>query len=224
MDLTCLLQGTPGRLLLWTPVAPPSPLQPPASRQASPDTGMMQGSLAPLAISAFTVMKPPPAEPPPSALLPLMDLTLSPSPVTPAGLLLHMLVHDGPETHPYLFGLFKDSWDTTAPVLLPDSLQGPRSFGSVHRVLSCPRVLGFQGGGRSYARINVTAMAPLITPGHLIDGGANICITGDMDSLFDVVAIPPLLISVAVEGKSSLDDCCTVRGTTPLQLDDGSIY
>jgi hypothetical protein len=67
-------------------------------------------------------------------------------------------------------------------------------------------------------------MATLTTPGRLIDGGANICITGDMDSLFDVVAISPLLISVAVEGKSSLDDCYTACGMTPLQLDDGSIY
>jgi hypothetical protein len=58
----------------------------------------------------------------------------------------------------------------------------------------------------------------------LIDGGANICITGDLDSLFDVVAIPPLSISVAVEGTSSIDDCCTARGLTPIQLDDGSIY
>ncbi len=39
-----------------------------------------------------------------------------------------------------------------------------------------------------------------------------------------MVAIPPLSISVAVEGTSSIDDCCTARGMTPLQLDDGSIY
>jgi hypothetical protein len=39
-----------------------------------------------------------------------------------------------------------------------------------------------------------------------------------------VVAIPPLSISVAVEGDSSIDDCCTARGMTSLQLDDGSIY
>ncbi len=36
--------------------------------------------------------------------------------------------------------------------------------------------------------------------------------------------IPPLPISVAVEGNLLIDDCCTVRGRTPLQLDDGSIY
>jgi hypothetical protein len=29
---------------------------------------------------------------------------------------------------------------------------------------------------------------------------------GDLDSLFDVVAIPPVSISVAVEGASSIDD------------------
>jgi hypothetical protein len=45
-----------------------------------------------------------------------------------------------------------------------------------------------------------------------------------LDSLFEVVAIPPLSISVAVEGASSIDDCCTARGMTPIQLDDGSIY
>ena len=67
-------------------------------------------------------------------------------------------------------------------------------------------------------------MAKSATPGSLIDGGANICITGDLTSLFDVVAIPPLSISVAVEGDSSIDDCCTAHGMTPLQLDDGSIY
>jgi hypothetical protein len=67
-------------------------------------------------------------------------------------------------------------------------------------------------------------MATLASPGRLIDGGANVSITGDIDSLFDVVEIPPLPISVAVEGDLSIDDCCTARGRTPLQLDDGSIY
>ena len=78
-----------------------------------------------------------------------------------------------------------------ASVLLPDSPWGPRSFGSVHRVVTCPRVLGFQGGGRSHARINLMTSTSSATPGRLIDGGANICITGDLDSLFDVVAITP---------------------------------
>ena len=119
---------------------------------------------------------------------------------------MHRLVHDGPLSLHSPFDKLTDGWDTMASVLLPDSPRGPRSFGSVHWVVTCPRVLGFQGGGRSYARINLTALATSAAPGCLIDGGANICITGDLDSLFDVVAIPPFSISVAVEGASSIDD------------------
>jgi hypothetical protein len=55
-------------------------------------------------------------------------------------------------------------------------------------------------------------MATSATPGRLIDGGANICITGDLDGLFDVVVIPLLSISVAVEGDSSIDNCYSARG------------
>ena len=157
---------------------------------------------------------PPPAEPPPPILLPLLDLSLSCSPIQPEGSLLHRWVHDGPLSLHSPFDKLTDGWDTMASVLLPDSPRGPRSFGSVHRVVTCPRVLGFQGSGRSYARINLTAMAPSAAPGRLIDGGANICITGDLDSLSNVVAIPPLSISVAVEGASSIDDCCSWNDST----------
>ncbi len=135
-----------------------------------------------------------------------------------------MLVNDVPISPHSPFNQLTDGWNTMASVLLPDSPRGPCSFGSVSQVVTCPSVLGFQGGGRFYSRINLTALAPSATPGHLIDGGANICIMGDLDSLFDVVAIPPLSISVAAEGTSSIDDCCTACGMTPLQLDDGSIY
>jgi hypothetical protein len=158
---------------------------------------------------------PPPAEPPPPVLLPLLDFSLSCDPIEPEGSLLHRLVHDGPMAPQSPFHRLTDGWDTMVSVLLPDSPRGPRSFGSVHRVVTCPRVLGFQGGGQSYARINLTAMAPSASPGRLIDSGANICITGNLDNLFDVVAIPPLSISLAVEGSSSIDDCCTARGLTP---------
>ncbi len=42
--------------------------------------------------------------------------------------------------------------------------------------------------------------------------------------LTDVVAIPPMPIWVALQGEITIDDCCTVCGTIPLLLDDGSIY
>lgn len=59
----------------------------------------------------------------------------------------------------------------------------------------------------------------------LMDGGANICITGILSLLVDVENIPPLPISVATSFNSvSLDDCCTKKGLIPLTLSDGSVY
>jgi hypothetical protein len=58
----------------------------------------------------------------------------------------------------------------------------------------------------------------------LIDCGANICLTGDLDLLVDVVEIPPLPISVTLQGEITTGDCCTACGKIPLQLDDGLVY
>ncbi len=137
---------------------------------------------------------------------------------------MHTLVHDGPVSQSSLFNHLTVGQDVMAPALLMDSFLAPCSFGSVHHVVTCPKVLRFWGDGWSYARINLTGMSTAASPGHLIGGGANICITGDIDSLFDVVDIPPLPILVAVEGDLSIDCCCTAHGRTPLQLDYGSIY
>jgi hypothetical protein len=62
------------------------------------------------------------------------------------------------------------------------------------------------------------------TPPSLINGGANICITGDINLLVDVVNIPLLSILVALHRDSTLNDYCTARGLLPIQLDDGSVY
>ena len=59
----------------------------------------------------------------------------------------------------------------------------------------------------------------------LIDGGANICLTGDLTCLVDVTDIPPMPITVATTGNSpTTDDTCTKRGFLPLTLPDGTIY
>jgi hypothetical protein len=58
-----------------------------------------------------------------------------------------------------------------------------------------------------------------------MDGGTNICITGILGLVFDVVSIPPIPISIATTlGSISIDSCCTKRGLIPLTLSDSSIY
>jgi len=59
----------------------------------------------------------------------------------------------------------------------------------------------------------------------LIDGGSNVCITGDLNTLLDVTDITPIDISVALDGvPSSVDDKITKRGLLPLTLSDGTTY
>jgi hypothetical protein len=59
----------------------------------------------------------------------------------------------------------------------------------------------------------------------LMDGGTNICITGILGLLVDVISIPPSPILVAnTSGSLLLDDCCTKWGLVPLTLSDGSVY
>ena len=63
------------------------------------------------------------------------------------------------------------------------------------------------------------------TNGKLIDGGSNVCVTGDITILLDVSDIDPIDISVALDGRStSPDDRITKRGLLPLTLSDGSVY
>jgi hypothetical protein len=163
----------------------------------------------------------PPAKPPPTFTQSFTSSTTSSPLFSPAGSLMALLVHDGP-LRPAPFD-FVDA-DGDMNVLLPDSLRGPPSSRSVTRVVMCLRVLGFCGDGCLYACIYLTAMASSKPPGSLINGGADICLTGDLGLLTDVVTIPPMPISVAPQGKITIDDCCTARGKIPLQLDDGLIY
>ena len=59
----------------------------------------------------------------------------------------------------------------------------------------------------------------------LVDGGANIFLTGDLNLLVDVIEIPPLPILVAINGEEPhIDDSFTRRGYLPLNLSDGSTH
>jgi hypothetical protein len=92
---------------------------------------------------------------------------------------------------------------------------------SVKRVVGLMRMCGLTP--ESDVCVQLTR-DPGNTP-KLMDGGANVCITGVLDLLVDVETIAPLPISVAMVGGSvSKDDCCTKQGLLPLTLDDGLIY
>jgi hypothetical protein len=59
----------------------------------------------------------------------------------------------------------------------------------------------------------------------MVDGGSNVCITGNLGVLLDVKDIAPIQISVMLKNASaSFDDCITKRGLLLLTLTDGSCY
>ncbi len=63
------------------------------------------------------------------------------------------------------------------------------------------------------------------TAGTLIDGGSNVYVTGNLNTLLDVTDITPIDISVALDGvPSSVDDKITKRGLLLLTLSDGITY
>jgi hypothetical protein len=59
----------------------------------------------------------------------------------------------------------------------------------------------------------------------MMDGGANVCVTGILGLLVNALNIPPLPILVTTKSNQlSLNNCCTKRGYLPLMLDYGSVY
>ena len=92
---------------------------------------------------------------------------------------------------------------------------------SVTHVVCCTRVCGINRDDLS----SVTIRHATDKVGTLIDGGSNVCVTGDLNTLLDVTDITPIGISVALDGvPSSIDDKITKRGLLPLTLSDGTTY
>jgi hypothetical protein len=59
----------------------------------------------------------------------------------------------------------------------------------------------------------------------MVDGGSNVCIIGDLNSLLNVINIDPISILVALEGSSTLyDDYVTKHGILLLSLSNGTTY
>ncbi len=92
---------------------------------------------------------------------------------------------------------------------------------SITHVVCAPRIYGLRG--------NTTSSVQLFnnTTPHdkMIDGGLNVCITGNLGAVLDDLNIDPVAILVALEGAPSLfDNCITKQGLLPLLLLDGTIY
>jgi hypothetical protein len=109
---------------------------------------------------------------------------------------------------------FKFPFDVSTPYRLLDLGYNPSTYvliESISWVVGLPQVCGLTGDDASFACVMRAAITTdaLDNP-SLMDGGVNICITGILGLLVDVVSIPPIPISVATTSESiSVDDCCT---------------
>ena len=143
----------------------------------------------------------PPAKPPP---LPLNTDSCN---ITPQGSIFDTITQSPFHTSTTL----ADLSDLTVNQATFNAYTPPR--GSVIHIRCRPRIFGLR-------RDSASAVVA-----KLIDGGANICVTGDLSTLVNVEEISPMPISVAIAGDDmSSDDRCTKRGYTPLTLDDGTLY
>ena len=89
---------------------------------------------------------------------------------------------------------------------------------SITQVVGSPQLFGLRDDSWSYVLVWKTSSS-------LIDGGANICLTGDLDMMVNVVDIPPLPISMAVNRDApALDNPYTRQGYLPWTLSDGSTH
>ena len=132
----------------------------------------------------------PPAEPSPA--LPPQPLATDPCSVTPQGSIFDTITRLPSPTsaNTNLAGL------SDLTVLQANFNAYSPPHGSVIHIRRRPRIFGL---GRDCAS---TVFA------KLINGGANICVTGDLSTLVNVKEIPPMRILVAIAGDAiSSDDC-----------------
>jgi hypothetical protein len=167
----------------------------------------------------------PPAEPPPSP--PDPDHYDIPHSDIPPGSVLDNIMR-GPNcswspTTPFEFPFYTClALRPTSPAIPGSTYDNPLPFplpsASVFWVVVTPWVFGIKGNSRSTIQIKSTDWS-------LMDAGTNICLMGDLSILADAVDIPPLPITVALNGNStSLDDCCPKKDYIPLTLSNGTIH
>jgi hypothetical protein len=101
--------------------------------------------------------------------------------------------------------------------------QWPSISNSVTHVVCTPRKCGIQGDLVS----NVRILQVLATnkSNCMVDSGSNVCVTGDLCILLNVIDIDPVAILVALDGgPSSLDDYIAKQGLLLLTLVNGLTY
>jgi hypothetical protein len=151
-------------------------------------------------------LPPPPVPPPPTYSIPhtncppcclLEGLTRVPSPITTAVDL---------------------QTASTLDILLATLPEPPNS---VTHIVCSPRVCGVHSDIKS----SITIGHDTSLVNKMVDGGSNVCVTGNLGNLLDVVDIELITILVALEGApATYNDCITKRGLLPLSLSDGSLY
>jgi hypothetical protein len=113
--------------------------------------------------------------------------------------------------------------DQAMASILSELPKKPSLLDSVTHIVCSPWVCGIKGDDDSSVRI--MRVKDSTTNSNLIDGGSNVCITGDLNFLLNVVDIAPIDILVALSSSSSsLNNKISKRGLLPLTLLDGTIY
>jgi hypothetical protein len=154
-------------------------------------------------------LPPPPKPPPPDGSIPTLPCPLS--------CLLKGLTRP-PSLTSITINLCADQSSDTLLATLPPI---PSLTDSVTHVVCSPRVFGVHTDLTSL----ITICGDPSSPTQTVDSGSNVCVTGNLGGLLDIVDIEPTTISVVLEGApASYDNCITKRGLIPLSLSDGTTY
>jgi hypothetical protein len=113
--------------------------------------------------------------------------------------------------------------DQAMASILLELPEEPSLLDSITHVVCSPRVCGIKGDDHSSVRIMCIKDSTM--NGNLINGCSNVCVTGDLNFLLNVVDIAPIDILVALSSSSSsLNNKISKCGLLPLTLSDSTIY
>jgi hypothetical protein len=142
----------------------------------------------------------------------------APSSITFYATMLFAQAHPTANATPFTTTTAQDTELRPLALWLAELPDFPSVMDSVTRVVGSPRVFDLRTNSSLYAQVKQTSAT-------LIDSGANICLTGDLTLLVNVVEITPLPISVTINGEEPhINDSCTCRGYLPLNLLDGGVH